>query len=170
MANTFELISSYTATGSVANITFSSIPSTYTDLVLDCSLRSDRAGDSDGTKLTFNGSTSGYTNTILYGSGSAASSFSGNTDSIGNNYTSSNFNASNIFGNMCFYIPNYAGSTNKSVSVDAVGEANATYAEMDLLAGLWSNTDAITSVSIKPNIGSNFVIYSTAYLYGVKNA
>ena len=71
---------------------------------------------------------------------------------------------------MCFYIHNYAGSTNKSVSVDAVGEANATYAEMDLLAGLWSNTDAITSVSIKPNIGSNFVIYSTAYLYGVKNA
>jgi hypothetical protein len=71
MANTFELISSYTATGSVANITFSSIPSTYTDLVLDCSLRSDRAGDSDGTKLTFNGSTSGYTFKILYGSGSS---------------------------------------------------------------------------------------------------
>ena len=40
MANTFELISSYTASGSVASIGFSSIPSTYTDLCIKLSLRS----------------------------------------------------------------------------------------------------------------------------------
>jgi hypothetical protein len=53
--------------------------------------------------------------------------------------------------------------------VDSVQEDNQTEAYIDVVAGLWSNTAAITSLSIKSNAGS-FVQYSTAYLYGVKNA
>jgi hypothetical protein len=59
MPNTFELISSYTATGSVSSIDFTSIPSTYTDLSLQLSLRNGRTGQviQEGY-ITFNGSTS----------------------------------------------------------------------------------------------------------------
>jgi hypothetical protein len=76
----------------------------------------------------------------------------------------------NTFGNGEIYIPNYAGSTQKSVSADAVAENNsATYIYSALNAGLWTGTAAITSIKLLiPSY--NFVQYSTAYLYGVSNA
>jgi hypothetical protein len=66
------------------------------------------------------------------------------------------------------YIPNYAGSSNKSVSIDSVTENNATGAYSGLTAALFASTAAITSFGI--STGSNFVQYSTATLYGIKNS
>ena len=179
MANTFELIASYTASGSVAAINFTSIPSTYTDLVVTGSLRCD-ANQTGGTALCyqFNSSTSGYSAKFLYGDGSAAGSFSGTTLSAnGSTYgrlagtgIANTAQTSNTFSSMYFYIPNYAGSNNKSGSFDAVVENNGTAAESNLSASLWSNTSAITSISFAPYNGANFVQYTTMYLYGVKNA
>jgi hypothetical protein len=171
MANTFELIASSTVgSGGAASIDFSSIPATYTDLRVVASVRTNRAPDSDAIKMRFNGSSTSFTGKVLYGSGSGIASFAGTTDGIGNAYVPSAYNTANTFGNTEFYIPNYAGSTNKSVSVDSVGENNATYAEMDMIAGLWSNTAAITSISIVPNVGTLLLQYSTAFLYGIKNS
>ena len=77
----------------------------------------------------------------------------------------------NTFGNHIIYIPNAFGSSYKSVSIDAVSETNATTAYSNIVAGLWSNSAAITSVALtEPNGGSNFATNSTAYLYGVSNA
>ena len=168
---TMTLIQSVTVpSGGAASIDFTSIPSTYTDLRVVASIRTNRAPDSDAIKMRFNGSSTSFTGKVLYGSGSSASSFAGTTDGIGNAYVPSAYNTASTFGNTEFYIPNYAGSANKSVSVDSVGENNATYAEMDLIAGLWSNTAAITSISIIPNIGTLLLQYSTAYLYGIKSS
>jgi hypothetical protein len=75
--------------------------------------------------------------------------------------TASSFSSGEI------YIPNYAGSTNKSYSIDSVTEQNATGALAELIAGLWSQTAAITQITLS---SSNFQQYSTAYLYGVSNA
>jgi hypothetical protein len=77
---------------------------------------------------------------------------------------------SNTFGNGEFYIPNYAGATNKSASNDGVSENNGTTAYAGLAANLWSNTAAINRVTFTPDAGSDFVQHSTIYLYGVKNA
>jgi hypothetical protein len=75
MANTFELIDSYTATGSVANISFTSIPATFTDLVLKMSLRSSVTDSSDPYDLIFTlNATSTITSTVLRGNGSVVSS------------------------------------------------------------------------------------------------
>ena len=179
MANTFELIASYAATGSVAAITFSSIPSTYTDLFVTGSLRCD-ASQTGGTALCyqFNSSTSGYTSKFLYGDGTTAGSFSGTTLSAnGTTYgrlastgITNTAQTANTFSSISFYVPNYAGSNNKSGSFDGATETNATAAEANLSANLWSNTAAITSISFAPYNGANFVQYSTMYLYGVKNA
>ena len=77
---------------------------------------------------------------------------------------------SNTFGNSELYIPNYAGSTNKSSSADAVAESNTTTVFAYLNAALWSSTAAITSITLTPDAGgANFVQYSTATLYGIKN-
>jgi CDP-diglyceride synthetase len=168
MANTFELIASYTATGSVSSIDFTSIPSTYTDLCLKMSLRSANiAVEALEASLTFNSNTSGYTAKQLYGTGSSAASSSPTVRPAG--FIVGSSMTANTFSNIELYIPNYAGSTNKSYSVDSVAEANQTLQYMNLVAGLWSNTAAITSISIAGTSGT-LATNSTAYLYGVKNA
>jgi hypothetical protein len=166
MANTFVQIATYTATGSVATIDFSSIPSTYTDLVLKLSARSSASAINDYCYVQFNNA--GYNSSVrfLQGSGSGASSSSESTGYIGivdgNTATSSTFSSNEI------YIPNYAGSTNKSFSVDGAMENNATTSFMHLVAGLWSNTAAINRITLKLDASNNFLQYSTATLYGIK--
>lgn len=172
MPNTFELIASSTVgAGGAASIDFTSIPSTYTDLVVKLSLRDSVAPINEGfSRLTFNGVTSGYTEKAVYGNGSTAASFSGSGTNIsltGNTIDSAG-NTSNTFASLDVYIPNYAGSNYKSVSSDIVSEQNGTTVYALLNAGLWSNTAAITRVTFTAN--SSYVQYSTAYLYGVKNA
>jgi hypothetical protein len=169
MANTFELIASSTVgSGGAANIDFTSIPATFTDLCLKYSTRSTSAGDDYlGQYIKFNTATSPFTYRHLYGTGSAAGSGNGSTN-LGS-YTQGGLTTANTFTNGEIYIPNYAGSNNKSFSSDSTVENNATLGFADLLAGLWSNTSAINAISIYPQSG-NFAEHSTAYLYGVSNA
>ena len=169
MANTFELISSYTATGSVANISFTSIPATFTDLVLKMSLRSSVTDSSDPYDLIFTlNATSTIASKVLRGNGSVVSSNSITTSILRAGAVPSNWTA-NTFSNGEIYIPNYTGSQNKSWSSDAVTENNATSADMSIVAGLTSIAAAITSITIAGAAG-NLVEHSTAYLYGVSNA
>jgi hypothetical protein len=168
MANTYVKIASVSVGGGgAANMTFSSIPATYTDLVLKIS-----AMNTVGLAVTtvkFNGSSSGYTYKALRGSGSAAASFDQATWGSGAYFqTGYNINGSTPNSNEV-YIPNYAGSTNKSVSIDGVQEANSSTAYSFLVAGLWSNTAAITSIAIAPDT-DNFAQYSTATLYGISKS
>jgi hypothetical protein len=166
MPNTFELIATTGApSASVASLSFTSIPATFTDLVLVMSIRS--TSTNNYGSVLFNSSSTGYSRRILYGDGSSAYS----TAPTG--YESLSINPSNAtastFANYQMYIPNYAGSNNKSFSVDAVGENNGTTAQVIFHAGVWANSAAITSLTITSGVG-DIAQYSTAYLYGVKNA
>ena len=171
MPNTFQLISAVTVgSGGASSIEFTSIASTYTDLCVKVSGRN--SVNSTGVAINFNSNTSGYSYRRVWGDGSSANSGSGSSLTLmegilglpQNNYTAS------TFGNFEIYIPNYAGSANKSVSVDAVTENNATTSYTELYAGLWANSAAITAIKLTPADSGNFLQYSTAYLYGVKNA
>lgn len=171
MANTFELIASSTVgSGGAASIDFTSIPSTYTDICLKYALRASTSSNNKDCYITLNGSTSGFSGIYLQGNGASLAGSFTLARYVGN-VPDSTATAS-TFSNSELYIPNYAGSTNKSFSVDTVQENNTSTAGQALtqfIAGLWSNTAAITSISIAPSSGT-FVQYSTAYLYGVKNA
>jgi hypothetical protein len=169
MANTFELIASYTVgSGGAANIDFTSIPGTFTDLCILTSNRTDAAVVGKTLEMTFNNSTSSRTSRRLIGSGTAATSASF-TNLFAGGMPGSSATAS-TFGNNLIYIPNYAGAANKSYSADGVNENNATEGYQVFYAGLWSDTAAITSIQLFPASPGNFVQYTTAYLYGVKNA
>jgi hypothetical protein len=169
MATTYEIIDKATAgSGGVSSVTFSSIPQTYTDLKIVVSARQGSGGTD--IKLTFNGSSTSYSNKRLFGTGSTAASDSANTTYVSNTMTDDSDFTANTFGNGEFYIPNYRVSgIAKSVSVDGVTENNATLALSMLTAGLWSVTDAITSITISAQI-PNFVQHSSFYLYGIKNS
>lgn len=168
MANTFVKISTVTVgSGGAADITFSSIPATYTDLLLVHSCRSDADAATQGGQLLqfkINGSTSDFSGRWVYGSGSSAASLE-STNGLG--YSNPSDYTASVFGSGQIYIPNYTSSNFKSISAENVNENNATAAGMSLTAALWSQTAAITSVTIFPYFG-NFVQYSTATLYGIK--
>jgi hypothetical protein len=179
MATTMKLIGKQTLTGNATDVTFSDIPGTgYTDLYLVFSARQDsNDGSASPTFMRFNGNSANYSNRELEAQGSVASY----TNLY--NVTSASFVAqtpsasqtSNTFGNCEIYIPNYAGSTNKSFSVTGVSENNASTSltwYVQVLAGLWSNTAAITSITIYAgNIGvRNFVSGSSFFLYGITKA
>ena len=167
MATTFELIQAYTVgAGGAAYIEFATIPSTYTDIKLIYSLRSDN-GD-DYFALTLNGSSSSFTTRDIQGNGSNATS-ANRADNLLVYTQDPSSMTSNTFSSGDIYFPNYAGSTNKSFSQDTAYENNSSGAGMALRAGLWSNTAAISTIRIAKASG-NFAQYSTAYLYGVKNA
>jgi hypothetical protein len=166
---TFEKIATVdVGSGGAASIDFSSIASSWTDLCIKISIRSNHSGVADFVKVRFNGVGTSYSLRAVYGvdNTAASQSFTELLGAIdGNNATSS------TFGNGEYYIPNYAGSTNKSLSVDSIGESNATNGSYTWLgAGLWSNTAAITSIAITPFNGTSFNQYSTATLYGIKKA
>jgi hypothetical protein len=168
MANTYTLISSNTLGSSAATVTFSSIPATYTDLVLRISSRFD--GNGNSLAITFNGNTSSvYRNVYLSADGSATeTSNSGSTKIflIGVNTSPS---TANTFGNMEVYIPNYQVAANKPFSSFGATENNATTAFIEMNAGLFLSTAAITSIGLSGD-SYNFVSGSSFYLYGIKNS
>ena len=171
MATTYKAIATVTVgSGGAANIEFTSIPATYTDLKILCSVRNETAAGQ--MTMVFNNSTdSTYSRRKLYTDGSSVASASGSSETTFNfidipfsSYTANTFSSTDI------YIPNYAGSNNKSFSVDNVEENNATTAYTEIIAGLRSNTAAITSIKFAINNGSDFNQYSSATLYGIKNS
>ena len=171
---TFTLIASTTVgAGGASSIDFTSIPATYTDLKLVMSARQDQTFSNDGNAVSiqFNsGGTGSFSGKYLIGTGSSAVSASPYLNTLYYGSDPSDYTAS-TFSNIELYIPNYAGSNNKSFSLDSVYENNATAARAGFQAGLWSNTNAITSISISPFTGGGkFVQYTTAYLYGIKNS
>jgi hypothetical protein len=163
---TYTLISSVTVgSGGASSMDFTSIPQTFTDLEILVSGRTTGAGN--GINITFNSNTSGYTNTAVQGNGSNISfygTYNRNAGMFG--YSA---DTAGSFGSTKIYITNYTNSINKSYLADAVSESNATTAYMNMVSGLWSNTSAITSISLAPMDGT-LIQHSTAYLYGISNA
>jgi len=151
-----------------ASVTFSGIPQTgYTDLVLKASPRVTTVNTVDGVRVTFNGNTSSYTNKRVFGTGTSAISDSFGTSFIYFGSVNASTSTGSVFSNGEMYIPNYTSSNYKSTSADLVQENNVTEGYQFLMAGLWSNTAAITSITLTSDSADNFVQYSTFYLYGV---
>lgn len=169
MANTFELISSTTVgSGGVSSIDFTSIPATFTDLVLHTSIRQSNASNFSTLQLTINSSTSTFTNKILEAD-TAGSPSSGTSPARYVGYINASTSTANTFGVATIYLPNYAGSTNKSYSIEYASEINATSDYLGMVAGLWATNSVITAISLVPSTGT-ILQHSTAYLYGVKKS
>jgi hypothetical protein len=166
MANTFIKIAAVTVgSGGASSIDFTSIPSTYTDLCVLVSARIIGSGFSTPGALYVNTNLTTYSQRYILGDGGSASSGSNAFIGMFGTVPNTGYTA-NTFGSASIYIPNYAGSTFKSVSSESVSETNGTTAYAMLNAGLISSTGAITSISLASD--GPFVQYSTATLYGIK--
>lgn len=169
MPVTYKLIASNTLSSAAASVTFSAIPGTYTDLAVKVSVRRSASGRDD-LLLAVNSSTADGSNTWLQGSGSAATSGSSSGQYVRiNNIVPSTAETSNTFGSGDFYIPNYAGSAKKPLSIFGAGENNATAAYIGAVASLYNQTTSITSLVFSLASGS-FEAGSSFFLYGIKNS
>ena len=167
MAKTYEPIATYSVTGSnllgTTGVTFSSIPQTYTDLVL---VYNGTLTASSISQVQVNGNTSlVYSTTVFGGNGSAAAStrLSGAAQSWLSAYAHQNGTQGNIVVN--FF--NYSNTTtNKTMSFRTNNAAVGT----DLGVNLVRNTAAITSIKIYLDRAEYYVVGSTFTLYGIKGA
>lgn len=148
----------YTVPSLTTSYTFTTIPSTYTDLRIVAAVK---LNGTDNTTIRLNGDTgSNYSSTYLGGSGSAASSgrFS-NTTSSYLGYQSS--------GAQTFDIMNYANSTtNKTI----ICRSNDAGVWVEAAVGLWRSTAAITSVTLRTYSTASYDVGTTFTLYGIKAA
>jgi hypothetical protein len=160
------LIESKTLASAAASIEFTSIPSTFTDLVAVLSIRTNRSPQKDDLiAIRINGVTTNQSERELFGNGSTTGSSTGLATIY--SYANSAGATSDTFGNSSVYIPNYTAATAKSFSVDSVNENNATGAYQSILAGLWNSTAAITSLEFYPLYGTTLNAGSIISLYGV---
>lgn len=148
----------------VSSVIFSNISQSYTDLKLVVSARTSTSGDFRAYVYP-NSATTNLSSMNIYGDGSTAYSNTYSNGAIGFFINTSDSGAS-IFGSGEIYFTNYTSSNHKSFSLDGVTEATASGPYMGISSGRWANTSAITSLEIKPTLGS-FVQHSTFYLYGI---
>lgn len=148
----------------VSSVTLSAIPADYTDLLLVCSLRT-TSGDTawNDTFLRPNGATTNLSVRSLFGNGASAGSFAVSDIRF---YANGGGSTANTFANSSIYIPNYTAAVAKSVSIDSVSEGNQTTHIQAILAGLWNQTTAITSLEIVSGAG-NLAIGSSISLFGI---
>jgi len=165
MPATYEPIATTTLSSAASSVTFSSIPATYTDLVLVVTgLFTSSGGNS---RIRFNGDTgTNYSNTRLQGDGTSASSNRSTSQAFlrldydGNSSTVPNMTRTNIFS--------YAGSTNKTCLIESSEDKNGSGSTVRTV-GLWRDTSAITSIEVLMS-SSTFATGTIATLYGIKNA
>jgi hypothetical protein len=161
MAKTYEPIATNTVSGtSTSTITFSSIPSTYTDLILVF-----QAQVTDAYALfRVNGNSSSlYSRTDFYGNGSSAASNRGTNETTW--YPSTG--GSSVTGTGIVHIMNYANTTTNKT---ALIRNDVTNGLVDASAWLWRSTAAITSISLAVPAANNWIAGSTFTLYGIKAA
>jgi hypothetical protein len=174
MAKTYEPISTQTVGTAVATVTFTSIPQTYTDLVIAESVY---YSASTSMALRFNNdSATNYSNTILGGSNAApgsgvysARSTNAALINIQGYYAATN-STGNIFLPAFINIMNYSNTTTyKNLISRAYAVDNGTGTDVEMFVGVWRSTNAITRIDLVTNSG-NFAVGSTFTLYGIKAA
>jgi hypothetical protein len=162
-------IADTTVSSPQATVEFTSIPQSYTDLVVKVSARLSASAVTQSGGIYFNTSAADSSYRTVQGNGSTTSSNngSGQVEIYAGEWPAASATA-NTFSNTEIYIPNYTGSQQKSISVDSVAENNATTTTAILIAGLSTKTAAITSITLRPfSGGQNIVTNSTFTLYGV---
>jgi hypothetical protein len=163
MPSTYEPIATTTLVSNTASYTFTSIPSTYTDLVL---VMNGKATSGEGAFIlrVGNGSIdsgSNYSYTYMYGDGSSANSARSSNQTSG---SCSRYDTTAGIGIVQFM--NYANTNVYKTILNRGGSGSLVQATVNL----WRSTSAINQIYVQPETSSNMVAGYTLTLYGIKAA
>jgi hypothetical protein len=156
---TYEPIQTQTLSSTAGFVTFSSIPATYTDLVL---VSNAKGSQNTAMQFQFNSDTaSNYSLTRIYGDGSSAVS-----DRQSNTTSADAGDINTQWGTYIAHIQNYANTTTFKTLLNRCSISTYVFASVSL----WRKTpEAINSIKVICRDGS-FQIGSTFTLYGIANA
>jgi hypothetical protein len=158
--STYSTIATTTFGSAASSYTFSSIPSTYTDLVL---IRSGGISTPDEIGLRFNGDTgSNYSYTSMSGYSGATASGRGSNQTMGRGGAA--WTATN---NTIWNIMNYANTTTNKTFLQRFNDPGDT---VGTAVTLWRSTAAINSVQVITLSGANLTVGTTLTLYGISAA
>lgn len=165
MPATYEKIASTTVSGTTTSqISFSSLPSTYTDLRVVLVTKGDQDQNS---YIRFNSDTgTNYSYTRINTNGVTAATFNSTNATavlLQDSGTIEQFTLVTID------IMGYAGSTNKTFLSTNSGDTNNVDNTLNRIVGLWRNTSAISSILLYQGAG-NYVAGTTATVYGILKA
>lgn len=168
--NTYEAIATQTLGSATGIITFSSIPQTYTDLVMVVSAKVTSA-TYDISAIRVNSVTTNYSRTYIEGSGSSATTGRGTAEISlragylpGTNYTSE-------LSVDIYHFMDYTNTTTyKSVLCRCNAVNTSTNFNIMSQASLIPTTSAITQITLQTANGANLNTGSTFSLYGIKVA
>lgn len=159
------LLETIQLTQNASSVVFNNIPQTgYTDLLIKFSSRETSGSQWNNLNLTFNGSGTYYSKSLV-GTGSGVTS-QGSSSALDRQYANGGSTTAKTFGNGEIYIPNYTGSMPKVITSNTVGESNSTSSIIGLMAGMFTSTAAITEITLNP-VSTSFVTGSTFSLYGI---
>lgn len=163
--NTYEAIATTSVSSSTTTITLSSIPSTYTDLVLIITAKTSSGAD---IWLRVNGDTgSNYSYTELDANGTTVASSRASNQSNGlltDWYGTPTSDNSHIC--IC-HLNNYSNSTTYKTMLS---RANRASSGTDLVASLWRSTSTINSLTLRFSGATTFEVGTVVSLYGIKAA
>jgi hypothetical protein len=176
MPITYEPIATTTLGSAAADVTFSSISGSYTDLIL--SFSNVKMASGTDTAINFqvgNGSVdtgSNYSFTIMGARSASSTPFSNRLDNTttgrSNWYTSITTSQAGI---SLMHFMNYSNTTTyKTILTNSrVDPGDANYSGVETIVNLWRSTSAINTIKVMPNSG-NFATGSMFTLYGIKSA
>jgi hypothetical protein len=165
MPATYEPIATYTAPSAQATITFSSIPSTYTDLVLVANFTQSVAGASARIVFNSDSASSNYSLTEIRGNGTSA--LSSRTSSLNFGYYGYYADGSTTVPSI--FVVNIMNYANATTFKTYISRANTSSAATEALVGLWRKTpEAITTIALSIDAGYTYSTGSTFTLYGIK--
>jgi hypothetical protein len=159
MTVTYEAIASQTLTSSQATITFSSIPSTYTDLIL-VAVGKPTSGASLYMRFNSNtGSNYSYTQIEGYSAGAFSNRLANATAAVYGVWRTTTTQYSIV------QIQNYSNTTRNKTSLCRSFDNDGTQV-VRAFAGLWRNTSAINRIDLFAD--SSYDTDCTFSLYGIK--
>lgn len=172
-AGSFDLLETQVLGSSAASVTFSSLSTyaaDYKHLQLRMTARTDRASYVDTVAIRFNADdAANYTDHYLAGNGSSV--FSGADTSMTRMLSvrvAGASAASSIFGAGTVDLLDVFETTKYKTIRSLSGYTSGSGSEVYQFSGAWYLTTAVGSITLLPNIGSNFVQYSRFSLYGLK--
>lgn len=168
----YDALAAVTLSASTSSVTFADIPTGYKHLQIRALTRTDRSDTNEFMTVRFNSDTgTNYAYHSLYGNGSSAGAAdTGTSTATPWSATTAGGNAgASMFGAVILDILDYQ-NTNKYKTLRSLSgtDQNATTGRIYFQSNLWQSTSAITSITVTPTHGTNFVTYSRFALYGVK--
>lgn len=172
MPSTYVSIGTTSLTSTTDTVTFSSIPNTYTDLVLIAQVSTAHSNNGARLYMQFNTDTStsntNYSNHFMRGDGTTASA-SKDTGQPHIAYGQAG-NSTDNFNTMIVNIMNYSNSsTYKTILSKSANTSTEANGSLRWTAGMWQNTNAITTITLTCDTGGHRA-NSTFTLYGIKAA